>query len=445
MRKTGFGIAILLLCINLHAQVVSGPMLGQVELRTAKIWLEVAPAVKTVVLQYEKQGSNHSKSITYKGTLGTEFNPILFEVGGLDVNTTYAYRFLVDGKPAPQQGTFTTRDLWQYRKSAPDFTFLAGSCAYFNELPYDRPGKPYGQDSSIFQTMAREKAAFMLWTGDNWYTREVDYGSAWGLWYRPHRDRSRSVLQPFLKAMPHYASWDDHDYGPNNADGSYILKEESRNVFMHYWANPTYGHAGQGIYTKVSYSDVDIFLCDDRWWRSADEVKDSVNGRPNPEKILLGAVQLQWLKNALLSSTATFKIIVIGSQVLNPVSPYDRWSAFSVEYNDLMGFLKSYGINGVLFLSGDRHHSEVIKVDRPGSYPLFDVTISPLTSGTYPFSGPELNNPYRLLGIAEKQNYGRIAVSGPKGERQLTVTFAGLHGEELGHWSVMESNLKTPR
>jgi alkaline phosphatase D len=427
------------------AQVVSGPMLGQVELRTAKIWLEVVPSVKSVALQYHKQGAMAKKTIVYKGALGNDFNPLMFAIGGLEPNTTYEYSFLINGKPAKQRGAFTTKELWQYRKPAPDFTFLTGSCAYFNEPRYDRPGTPYGQDSSIFETMATEKAAFMLWTGDNWYTREVDYSSEWGLWYRPHRDRSLTVLQPFLKAMPHYASWDDHDYGPNNSAASYILKKESRKVFLNYWANPSYGQDGEGIYTMLSYSDVDIFLCDDRWWRSADEVRDSVEGKPNKEKIMLGATQMQWLRNALLNSSATFKIIVIGSQVLNPVSPFDRWSAFSLEYNDFMGFLKSYGINGVLFFSGDRHHSEVIKVDRPGTYPLFDVTVSPLTSRGYPFSKPEEQNPYRLLGITGKQNYGRVTVSGAKGQRQLTVDFLDVKGAPLAKWSVTEAQLTTPK
>ena len=428
-----------------RAQVVSGPMLGQVELRTAKIWLEVAPQVKTLALQYNKQGSATTKTILYKGVLGNEFNPVTFAIGALEPAATYEYRFLINGKPAKQRGRFTTKKLWQFRESAPDFTFLTGSCAYFNEPLYDRPGKPYGGDSSIFETMAREKADFMLWTGDNWYTREVDYGSEWGLWYRPHRDRSLAVLQPFLKAMPHYASWDDHDYGPNNSTASYILKRESRNVFMNYWANPSYGQDGEGIYTMLSFSDVDIFLCDDRWWRSADDTQDSVNGMPNREKIMLGATQMQWLKNALLNSIATFKIIVVGSQVLNPVSPYDRWSAFSAEYNDLMGFLKSYDVAGVLFFSGDRHHSEVIKVERPGTYPLFDVTVSPLTSGTHRFSGPEVNNPYRLLGIAEKQVYGRVLVSGARGGRRLAIDFLDVKGEPLAKWSVGEAELKTPK
>ncbi len=445
MKKLLTTFALAGLVLLSQAQIVSGPMLGQVELRDAKIWLEVAPSVKKVTLQYGKKGSAVKKSIPYKGPLGNDFNPLQFILGGLDLNTTYEYSFVIDGKVARQKGAFTTKNLWQWRQPAPDFTFLTGSCAYFNEPAYDRPGKPYGGDSSIFETMAGEKAAFMLWTGDNWYTREVDYYSQWGLWYRPHRDRSLPVLQNFLKAMPHYASWDDHDYGPNNSASSYILKDESRKVFMNYWANPSYGQDGEGIYTMLSYSDVDIFLCDDRWWRSADDIKDSINGQPNPDKIMLGARQMQWLKNALLNSSATFKIIVVGSQVLNPVSPYDKWKDFSLEYNELMGFLKEYKVNGVLFFSGDRHHSEVIKVDRAGTYPLFDVTVSPLTSGTHAFSGPEKNNPYRVIGVDEKQNYGRVSVTGARNQRRLTVEFLGVKGEKLGEWSVQASDLRTPR
>ncbi|MBK8280112.1 MAG: hypothetical protein IPK94_08370 [Saprospiraceae bacterium] len=31
----------------------------------------------------------------------------------------------------------------------------------------------------------------------------------------------------------------------------------------------------------------------------------------------------------------------------------------------------------------------LLKLKRPGSYPLYDITISPLTSGTHTFSGTE--------------------------------------------------------
>lgn len=438
----------LLLSVTMVAQprIISGPMLGPVELRDAKVWVEVSPEVKTVSLQYNKKGEDAktAKTILYKGELGNEFNPLFFTIGGLEFNTTYEYKIWLNGKATANGGAFTTKDLWQWRKQPPEFSFLTGSCAYFNQPVYDRPGKPYGGDSSIFETMAREKAAFMLWLGDEWYTREVDYYSEWGMYYRASHDKAMPVLQNFWKAMPQFAMWDDHDYGPNNIGKSFILKETSRNVFNKYFCNPSSGENGQGIYTMNTWGDADIFMTDDRWWRSHDELKDSVDGKPNPEKRMLGAQQMEWLKNSLLFSNATFKIIAVGGQVLNPVSPYETWWKFPAEYNELMSFIKEYKINGVLFLTGDRHHSEIIKVDRPGTYPLYDITVSPLTSGTHSFGGPEKNNPYRIVGIDQKQNYGKFSFSGIRGSRKMTVEFLGIKGEKLGEWSVTEKELKTP-
>ncbi len=425
-------------------RVISGPMLGPVELRDAKVWVEVSPEVKSVSLQYGKKGGAAGKTIQYKGELGRDFNPLCFTIGGLDFNTTYTYRIWVNGKATNRGGEFTTKDLWQWRKPAPDFSFLTGSCSFFNEPVYDRPGTPYGKDSSIFETMAKEQAAFMLWLGDAWYTREVDFYSEWGLWYRASHDRALPVLQPFLKAMPQLATWDDHDYGPNNIGKNYILKEASREVFNRYFCNPSAGENGQGIYTMTSHGDVDVFITDGRWWRSADRMMDSADGKPNPDKKMLGKQQMEWLKNALLYSSATFKIIAMGSQALNPVSPYDKWRDFPAEYREFMDFLAMYKINGVIFLTGDRHHSEIIKLDRPGAYALYDITVSPLTSGTHRFGGAEKNNPYRVFGLDEKQNYGRISFSGKRGERKMTVEFLGVRGDKLGEWSVSEKELKTP-
>lgn len=440
------------LCFTSFAQsgFVSGPMLGPVELRDAKVWCEPTPDISRLSIRYWKEGTDRklAKQKLYKGELGNEFNPVQFSIGGLDINTTYNYEIEATNslkKNFIKAGKFTTKDLWQWRKPAPDFSFLTGGCAYTNQPEYDRPGRPYGGDSSIFESMAKEKAAFMLWTGDAWYTREVDYYSEWGLWYRASHDRAAPVLQNFLKAMPQFGMWDDHDYGPNDIGKNYILKEASRTVFNKYFCNPSAGENGQGIYTMTSWGDMDLFMMDDRWWRSADEMKDSINGLPNPDKTMWGKMQMEWLKNSLLYSKATFKIIATGSQVLNPVSPFDKLLNCPAEYYELMNFLKEYKINGVVFLTGDRHHSEVIKVDRPGTYSLYDVTVSPLTSGTHKFSGPEKNNPYRVFGLGEKQNYGRFSISGKRNERKLTVEFLGVKGEKLGEWSVKEDELKSPK
>ncbi|MFZ9694692.1 MAG: alkaline phosphatase D family protein [Chitinophagaceae bacterium] len=433
--------------LNIVAQspVVSGPMLGPVELRDAKVWVELSTAVKKAAIQVNKKVDNTQRTIHYKGELGNEFNPIQFIVGGLEPNTVYEYTILANGKATSAKGEFQTKPLWQWRGPAPDFSFLTGSCSYFNEPKYDRPGTPYGKDVSIFEAMAKEKSPFMVWLGDAWYTREVDYYSEWGLWYRASKDRATPALQPFLKSTSHLGIWDDHDYGPNDMGGSYHLKEASRKVFSSYFPNPSVGENSQGIYTQFGWGDVELFMVDDRWWRSADRLADSINGKPNPEKVMLGKQQMTWLKNALLSSYATFKIIAVGSQVLNPVSPFDKWGDFPAEFQEFMQFLQQNPIDGIVFLTGDRHHSEIIKIERPGSYPLYDITVSPLTSGTHEFGKEEKDNPYRVIGVDQLQNYGRISFTGPRGARKLTVEFLGTNGEKIKDWSVSETELKVKR
>ncbi|WP_430900081.1 MULTISPECIES: alkaline phosphatase D family protein [unclassified Paraflavitalea] len=443
-----FTFLLLFLINTADAQLVSGPMLGHTELRTAKIWVELVPgSTATIVVKSTKDGKEVFKTSETTGK-SSWYAPVTFDVVGLDMNTSYDYEVLVTGvgekKPVVAgKGTFTTSELWQWRKPAPDFSFLAGSCAYFNEPQYDRPGKPYGGDSSIFETMAKEKAGFMLWLGDNWYLREPDYFSKWGIWYRAHRDRSMPILKDFLKAMPQYAIWDDHDYGSNDADKSFSLKEESRKVFTNYWANAAYGFNGEGIYSRMSQNDCDFFLMDDRTYRSSDDMTPTVYGKPNPNKRMWGPTQMEWLKNALLNSKAPFKFIVTGSQTLNPASPFDCLQDYPVEFEELMAFLDAENISGVVFLTGDRHHSEVIKYARKDKYPLFDITSSPLTSGIGRVFGTEKDNPARIANtLVEAQNYTRITISGKTGERIMKVEFVSIKGEVMGTWSISEKELK---
>ncbi len=442
---------------QLPADIISGPMAGNVDMRSAQVWAEVKPGTQIALLYWPRNQVANRKTALVTHTDYMGFRTVKCTLTALEPGTTYEYAFVVNGKKAKPgaDGELTTRDNWMYRKPLPDFSFLTGSCAYFNEPGYDRlftdfieldkPATPYGGDLNIFNTMAKTPASFMLWLGDNWYTREVDYGSEYGLNYRAAHDRATPELQGFLKAMPHYAIWDDHDFGPNDCDKSYHLKEASRQVFMNYWLNPSYGENNKGIYSRFVYGDAEFFLLDDRTFRSNDNMADSVNGYPNGEKRMFGPEQMDWLKNALLGSRANFKIVATGSQVLNPVSPFDCFRKFPVEYNELLMFLSVEKINGVVFLTGDRHHSEIIKVDRANTYPLYDITCSPLSSGTHKFGRSEAKNPYRVVGVEEQQNFGKISFTGEPGNRKMTVEFLGVNGDKLGEWSIMASRLQTPR
>ena len=423
---------------------MSGPMLGPVEFRTANVWIELKEGIDDVSLFYwpKSKTKTSAKRIFQKKTTTSFPNIYKWQVPQLEPGSSYQYN-VVAGKEARVigSGEFTTQSLWQYRTDPPDFSFLTGSCAYFNDPAYDRPGKPYGRDSSIFLTMAKEAdASFMLWLGDNWYNRDVDYYSEWGLNNRPSKDRSTPVLQPLLKAMPHYAIWDDHDYGPNNADKSYVLKEASRKAFINYWSNPSYGQDGNGIFTQFTFNDVDFFLLDDRWFRSNDEMPDSIGRKPNPAKKMFGDQQMEWLKNALLlsqtNSSVRFRIIATGSQVLNEFSTKDCLQHYPVEFEELMNFLGQNEINGLVFLTGDRHISSVVKRNRKNNYPLYDITASSLTAGLSKRSPVEASSPNMVSNVDDANSYSKISFTGKGLARTMAVKFLNKNGEQIVEWSV---------
>jgi len=39
----------------------------------------------------------------------------------------------------------------------------------------------------------------MMWLGDNWYTREVDYSSPWGLWYEGEQGKGIACNERFIQ------------------------------------------------------------------------------------------------------------------------------------------------------------------------------------------------------------------------------------------------------
>ncbi len=450
-----------MLCVSgsISAQVISGPMIGHVELRTAQIWAEFgsnSPAPNCYYWEKNMLVNSVPKLARMDENNSFGKKTVLFHLEDLKYNTTYSYVVLSAAaktlKLMKPTGELTTQDFWHYRRQVPTVNFLVGSCNYVADTAYDRHftdmikldklATPYGGDASIFNTMATEKADAMLWLGDNWYTREADYNSAWGLNERPSHDRKIQPVQNLIKAMPQYAIWDDHDFGPNDCDMSYQFAKESRDAFKRFWANPTYGDGVKGIYTRFTIGDCEFFLLDDRTWRSSDNMADSVNGQPNMSKRMFGEQQMDWLRNALLSSKASFKIIATGSQMLNTVSPFDCFTKFPAEYLDFMEFLRIEKIKGLLFFTGDRHHTEIIKLERQGAYPLYDITVSPLTSGTHVFGNAEKNNPNRVLGIDQLQNYGYVNVSGPLANRVLTITFKGIKGEVLKTWSIKANDLR---
>lgn len=136
-----------------------------------------------------------------------------------------------------------------------------------------------------------------------------------------------------------------------------------------------------------------------------------------------------------MASYAPFKIIVGGGQMLNNHHEYEGWDKYRYERDPFLHWLDENKITGVMFLSGDKHHTEMLRADRPDAYPLYEMTCSPLTAGTHSSkSGGDLDNPRLVKGsLVNKHNYCKFSFSGPRTDRRLQIDVIGHEGKK--YWS----------
>lgn len=435
-------IIAVLLCFHVgraqESYLQSGPMVGYADLREVLLWVQTNRPAKVRFDYYEvSQSQNRTSTAEIQTDKAAAFTAKLI-ADQVQPGKRYEYELFINGvkvdRPYPLR--FQTQELWQWRKEPPDFKMAIGSCAYVNDPPYDRPGKPYGGDYPIFDEIHKRQPDLMLWLGDNVYLREPDWNTRTGILYRYTHTRSLPELQPLLASTHHYAIWDDHDYGPNNSDRSFGMKRETLRAFELFWGNPFFGIDGRpGVTCSFEWSDVQFFLLDNRYYRSPNKRKTGRRG-------ILGEQQLQWLIDALASSLATFKIIAIGGQVLNPVARFENYGVFAQEKDALLKGLEQEHITGVIFLTGDRHRTELSKLERSRTYPLYDLTVSPLTAS--PFVGGEKEpNFLRLPGtVLTERNFGILEFSGPRRDRQLKITVFDRNGKEKWSYTIKATDLK---
>ncbi|MCI0405215.1 MAG: alkaline phosphatase D family protein [candidate division Zixibacteria bacterium] len=146
--------------------------------------------------------------------------------------------------------------------------------------------------------------------------------------------------------------WDDHDYGPNDADSTAPGRQAARLTYQEYV--PYYPLAAGGgdvpIYYTFDVGRVHFIVCDSRSARSPDGAPDDAN------KTMLGAAQKAWFKQELLNSKSNHPLIVwVNTLPWIGASGSDAWSAYQTERRELADFLKANGIKNLCMLSGDAH------------------------------------------------------------------------------------------
>jgi len=416
----------LLLPILSNAQTVvnpllqSGPMLGYSDMRESMIWVQTTSEAEVYAVYFNQAKPGllwrTKKVITNKADAFTA----RLIADSVEPGNHYSYKIYINSKAVslPYSTEFRTPPVWRWRADPPEFTMLTGSCAYINQPEYDRLGKPYGSDYKVFTSMAQQEADFMLWLGDNMYLREPDWNTWAGIVKRYTHTRSISELQPLLAATQNYAIWDDHDYGPDNSNKSFVNKNQTLQAFRLFWGNPTYGTGDiEGAITSFQWGDADFFLLDNRWYRDPDEII-------NENKTMLGEKQLEWLLESLATSRATFKIVAMGGQFLSDITNAETYSAYGFEKEraQIISFIYKYNIKNVIFLSGDVHFSEMSVLKQDGKPTIYDCTFSALTSGANT-SGESWKNTFRIPGtVVMEHNYGMLRFTGSAKARKLKVS-----------------------
>jgi alkaline phosphatase D len=437
MRRFFLTLACVLAAAGAHAQQTVSIMHGFADMSAMTLWVQTERAAR-VAVDLHPEGEAAKRRRVEGATRAEDDFVLHLRLTGLEPGARYRYQLLVDGKPAGEQGAFTTQPLWQYRTEPPELAVAFGSCAYLNDR-FSRPGPPYGGDYGIFDAIAARAPDLMLWLGDNVYFREPEWTSLEAMSARYRAYRAMPELRRLARATPQLAIWDDHDFGPNDSDGSFTMKGAALEVFKRYWANPSYGLPGvPGVFGLATLGDVDFFLLDNRFYRYPNRYP------PVPEKSMFGAAQLEWLRQALVSSRATFKVIVAGGQFWNRRNRYESFGNYPAEQRALAEWLTERKLEGVLFLSGDRHFSELLRVERPGTYPLYEFTSSPLTAGAFrDLPADERENPEAVPGtILTERSFGMLRFSGPRKDRAVTLEAYASDGRLLWQRRIAAAELR---
>jgi len=214
--------------------------------------------------------------------------------------------------------------------------------------------------TSIFTEMASRKADLILFLGDFPYTarggrEEVRKGS----------QKLREVIGfgQLTSSTPTYGIYDDHDFGPNDCDGTHPNADEALAAFKEYWPNPSYGlPEDKGIYCSFVVGNVEFFLLDGRY------------PARKKQKTMLGKVQFKWLCDGLKNSKSRYKVLVSGTQFGRAKA--DGWAGefYLGERKKLFSFISDHDISGVIGISGDVHRSDIYKLPIGKDRNFYDFT-----------------------------------------------------------------------
>ncbi|MCW2991184.1 MAG: hypothetical protein JWM73_1778 [Solirubrobacterales bacterium] len=355
------------------------------------LWTRVDGVEKagTVALEVAKdKGFKNVVASKKIKTSAAQNHAVKAKVTGLKAHEQYYYRFATKGEDSPV-GAFRTA-LPADSNETVRFAFF--SCADYTHGFYNAYEKMAAESDLdfviclgdyIYDESYHDKADGTAVRNDNigrppaeGYTSVhlaahtlKDYRDKYSLY------RSDASLRKMHQKFPMVVLWDDHEvqnnYAGKPADGGLPANEEYTKArqaagYKAFFENqPISRRGGDRVYRSINYGkNVELFVMDQRQYRDNQPCDDAV-APPcadwDQPRDFLGRAQMDWLKQSLSASKASWKIMaselmVMPAKVLGgSYYTFDNWQGYPQEREELLQHIKTKSIDDVVFVTGDIH------------------------------------------------------------------------------------------
>ncbi len=351
------------------------------------LWTRVTPragASGTAVVRWEVSRTLDFAALVASGTFSTTAErdyTVKVDAGGLPAGTTLYYRFSVNATRSPVGRTRTAASGTLDRLRLALVSCSSYAHGYFHV--YRDVAEIADLDAVVhLGDYIYEFQNFLYGNVRTYDPPEAVYTLAG--YRRRHAYYKRDAdVRALHQQHPMIAVWDDHEFANNTwmtgadnhseeFEGAWAARKAAAQKAYFEWM-PVREQANGAIWRKLSFGNlVDLMMLDTRVWaRSMQMVEPVVN---DAQRTLLGNDQEQWLLNAVMTSSARWKLL--GQQVaMGPIHPYpnpDAWEGYATARTRFLQALTTMRASNVAVLTGDIHSSWAM-----------DIAIDPFTASAY--------------------------------------------------------------
>jgi alkaline phosphatase D len=340
---------------------------------------------------------------------------VAFDLTGLEPATPYEYRVEARGG-APMRGRFRT-----FGEGPWNFRLAFSACANT------------GSASSVFDAIRDAKPDLFIHMGDIHY-EDIARNDA-ERFRRAFDTVMGSLTQGRLyRSLPIAYMWDDHDFGPNGADGSSASRPAALAVYSEFVPHyPLIEAGGAGIHQAFTMGRVRVIMTDERSQRTS-------SWRLPADRTMLGAAQLQWLKDELTAAAAAPLVVWVNTVpwIASQGPGSDNWGSYGREREDIANHIQRLGLTRrLVMLSGDAHmvaiddgtHSNYAADASSGSRGFIVMQAAPLDRRTSMKGGPYSHGVSRhrgQFGLLDVQDDGRHLTVELSGRDRTGAPIAGM-------------------